>query len=114
MFLSKLFSLGTGIGVYPPTIPDEGYDGLFGQVYEDIFGGFGDFLLGIEEGVTSIADFVVSAFEGAGEILGYIADLFPSLNILADLIGGNTFGIVEVILSVMATIITFKVVGYFT
>lgn len=81
---------------------------------EEEAGFISDILGGIWDGVVSIADLVTSAFRGAVEILDYIADFLPSFRFLSDLFPSPVETIVVSILSVMVTVITFKVVGYFT
>ena len=84
------------------------------NVFGDILEGIGDFFEPLVDGVTSIADLVASAFDGAKAILGYISDFIPSFEVFTDLLPGIPAGVAVSVLSVMATVITFKVVGYFT
>lgn len=93
---------------WKPAVPGE--ENVFGDILE----GIGDFFEPVVDGITSIADLVASAFEGAKTILGYIADFNPSFDVFADLLPGIPAAVVGSVLAVMATVITFKVVGYFT
>lgn len=69
---------------------------------------------GIFDGIVGIAQLASSAFEGAKTILGYIGDFITTFTPFAELLPAPVTGIAISILSVMATVITFKVVGYFT
>ena len=93
---------------WKPAVPGE--ENVFGDVLE----GIGDFFEPLVDGVVSIADLVTSAFEGAKVILGHISNFISSFDVFTDLLPGIPAAVAVSVLSVMVTVITFKVVGYFT
>lgn len=93
---------------WKPSLPDEE------NVFSDILEGIGDLFEPVVDGIVTVADLVSSAFEGAKVILGHIANFITSFDVFTDLLPGIPAAVAVSVLSVMVTVITFKVVGYFT
>lgn len=95
--------------VAPPTV-DDVENSLGGQILE----GIGDLIGSLTDAVVSIADLTKSAFEGAKQILESISNFIATYDFMFDFFPSEVESYVFAIFSIMVTVITFKVVGYFT
>lgn len=109
---SKLFSLASLAPGLQPIVPPPNFDD--GLEVNSALSVIGDFFGGIWDGVLSIADLANSAWEGANTILDYITDFLPSYEVFVDILPGPVESIAVSIIAVLSTVVTFKVVGYFT
>lgn len=109
---SKILSLVLEPPGLQPIIPPPSFENP--SEIESAIPGLGDFFTGIWDSVLSIADLAKSAWEGANAILDYITDFLPSFDVFIDILPGPVESIAYSIIAVLSTVITFKVVGYFT
>ena len=83
------------------------------DIYVPILSELGDLIKGTVDGIGAVVDFAVSAFEGACDVLEYIADFIPSYSFFERILPSGVFEAVMIIIGVCASLITFKVVSYF-